>query len=987
MDEPPATEQSERAALGELVYRFLEACEDPDAEPPAVLERLCGRHPDLAPKLRAAVQRLSMAGFGIQPDGSADDSSGGDRVVGPYRLIGRLGAGGMGVVHRGVRTDGAGETIALKLLHPRQLDEPGMRERFAREAEAIQRLDHPGIVRVVDHGEVFEGDVSLPYLAMSYQPGVALDAFLAAAAEAEVATDDGRELGELLHAMAAAKGDASAEGAPAPASLRGPWWQVVTRLGAAVASALAHAHERGVVHRDIKPSNLIVTSDGRVLLLDFGLASVRDSGRLTRTGAQLGSLPYMAPEQVSGGDVGPAVDVYGLGLVLYELLTLRPAFEPAGWNLVVTRIRRGRTLRPSTEVGFVPPLIGDDLDAIVEQATQPEARHRIASAGALATDLEALLDGRRAATRRPGPVARVARAIQRHRGRSAAAAGAALLVGAAAWAYDRYESRLARAEEKSVADEIAGIRETIEGREAGILATATAPLGDDPRFAPGALPRLVDDRARIAELRARLRDLADQGEDVGDLTRDADLLLAELLMAIANVHTTLGDEDAAIAALRERVELTGRSLEAWESAEDRVPLSLLTEHGRSYGMLARAMQYAALGEPASEEAARAVEAFERALSRTSNPDLTTEQLISVLIIQTEAHARTGDLEAVAAALDRAEAESVRQFGDDPEMLSRRGQRAEIELRRYRHGLVEGGRPAKIDALLRAAAWFDDAGDSVDLDVVQAQIRLDVDQYLALELRRARRFDEALAAAEAYRDRCRRLLSLRGASPESDDPFARELREADVTVALLRADTGGEVERDAKLAALWDSLERARKQLEERPDDLMALGPYVRQAGLYANNAVLEPDAERWEIERSIEATEAALEASVGAPDFVYPYRRLCRYAFGLALVRAGRTADAYAVVRDLEDGARDAPGGAVDAEALRQAADLCSELFLLDPGDGALRDRTLELLHEAVDAGYDDLLELEATEALEPLREDPRFEAILDRIRASASDR
>ncbi|MEM6569476.1 MAG: serine/threonine-protein kinase [Planctomycetota bacterium] len=983
MEDPSATEQGGRAALSDLVFRFLEACEESTDAPGGLLDALCDEHPALAPKLRSAVQRLSMAGFGMQPTDGAE----GDRIVGPYRLTGRLGAGGMGVVHRAVRVDGTGEPIALKLLHPRQLDEPGMRERFAREAEAIQRLDHPGIVRVVDHGEVLEGDVSLPYLAMTYQPGVTLDAFLAAAADADVASDDGRELGALLHAMASTDAGESVATAPPPASLRGPWWQVVARLGAAVASALAHAHERGVVHRDVKPSNLIVTADGRVLLLDFGLASVRDSGRLTRTGAQLGSLPYMAPEQVSGGEVGPAVDVYGLGLVLYELLTLRPAFEPSGWNQVVTQIRRGRTLRPSTEVGFVPPIIGDDLDAIVEQATQPEAKHRIASADALAADLDALVSGERTVARRPGPITRIARVIERNRGRSAAAALAIVLAGGAAWAYAIYEGRLESAAQKSIADEIASIRDTIDGRRSGIVETAIDPLGDDPRFAPSALPRLLDDRARIEEARERLRELAASGEDVEVMAWDADILLSDLLMEIASVHSALGQNDAAIAALRERVDLTGRILEQWRATHDLVPPSLITEHGRSYGMLAREIHLAGLAEPAAEEAARCVEAYDGVMGRTAHPANTTGSLISALMIQTESFVRLGDYASALRTLDRAEAESVRQFGEDPADLSRRGQRAEIELRRVRHGFIEGGRPARIEALLRAAAWFDDAIGAVELNVVQAHIRLDADQYLTRELRRARRFDEALAAAEAYRARCERILALRGASPDSDDPFATELREAEIAVALLRADTGGTVERDAKLATLWDAHERARKEAEERPADVMSLGRYVRKSALYANHAVFEPDAAKWEIERSIEATGAALEASVDAPDIVYAQRRHCLYAHGLALVRAGRLGEAYEAVRELEERGRSAPRDTVDPDAIRQAADLCNELLLRDPDDESLRDRTLDLLDEAVYEGFDDLVELEATESLDLLRDDPRFLDILDRVRARASER
>ncbi len=317
--------------------------------------------------------------------------------VGPYRLIRELGRGGMGVVHLAERD---GRFAAVKLLATGSVS-PEVRERFRLEADILRRLDHPGIARVLDAGELTgPGGMAQPWLAMEYI--------------------DGRPL--LEHADHA--------GLPVRARLE---------LLAAVCDAVQHAHAHDVVHRDLKPSNILVRADGRPIVLDFGVARLttgeeRPTELATRTGQLVGTPQYMSPEQVQAEplSVGPRSDVYSLGVIAYELLAGRLPYLASSVSLhraVVTIL----TVEPPS-LGEVVPEHRGPLERIVSTALEKAPEHRYANAGELADDLRRQLEGR--TIRAHGPS--LGRRIQRwSRGRRrmvaslAAAAGAILLV--AAW--------------------------------------------------------------------------------------------------------------------------------------------------------------------------------------------------------------------------------------------------------------------------------------------------------------------------------------------------------------------------------------------------------------------------------------------------------------------------------------------------------------------------------------------------------------------------
>jgi eukaryotic-like serine/threonine-protein kinase len=210
--------------------------------------------------------------------------SGGQLVLGRYRLIEVLGDGASARVWRAYDTRRRCE-VALKLVHPHLTSDPVAIGRLRAEVASARRLRHAGVVRLLDA----RTEPPTPALAFEFVNGETLAARLAR------------------------------EGGLDPAE--------VARIAAEVAAALAHAHSRGLVHRDVKPSNILLADDGTVRLLDFGISSSAGESALTVAGTAVGTLPYMAPEQLRGAQAQPATDVYALGVVLYHMLTGRPPFE------------------------------------------------------------------------------------------------------------------------------------------------------------------------------------------------------------------------------------------------------------------------------------------------------------------------------------------------------------------------------------------------------------------------------------------------------------------------------------------------------------------------------------------------------------------------------------------------------------------------------------------------------------------------------------
>ncbi len=262
-----------------------------------------------------------------------------DTMVGHYRIVEKIGAGGMGEVYLAQDTQ-LDRKVALKFLPPHLCQDEECRKRFKREAQAAAKLDHPNIISVYEVSE-YHGR---PYFAMAHVEGRSLKEFVA-----------GKDLSV----------------------------EQILELAIQICGGLHAAHERGVTHRDIKPSNILIDSYGRARIVDFGLASVRDADQLTKTGSTMGTIGYMSPEQVQGKEVDHRSDLFSLGVVLYELITKQNPFR---------RETEAATLKAVSD-DYPEPLarfkrdIPEGMQAVIDKALEKDVNTRYQHADGLCSDL------------------------------------------------------------------------------------------------------------------------------------------------------------------------------------------------------------------------------------------------------------------------------------------------------------------------------------------------------------------------------------------------------------------------------------------------------------------------------------------------------------------------------------------------------------------------------------------------------------------------
>lgn len=338
--------------------------------------------------------------------------------VGPYRLVRQLGQGGMAAVWLADRIDGRlDRQVALKIPNAEWIDR-GLADRVRRECAVLASLNHPNVAQLYDAGW---SESNVPYLAMEIIDGLPIDRYC-------------KERNLSVRAC--------------------------VRLFVDVLRAVAYAHARLVVHRDLKPANVLVTGDGRVKLLDFGIAKVLASDAvaagdsdLTRSTGRPITLSYAAPEQVLGRPVTTATDIYSLGVMLFELLCGQRPFDPLkeGHSAVDAALERGDPPPPSRlapDKATMRVLRGD-LDVIVAKALKKDPDQRFETAAAFADDLERYLEGRAVRARRTSAWYRLRRFAARNRLPLAAVAAVllALMTGlsAALWQSRRAEAQAQKA--------------------------------------------------------------------------------------------------------------------------------------------------------------------------------------------------------------------------------------------------------------------------------------------------------------------------------------------------------------------------------------------------------------------------------------------------------------------------------------------------------------------------------------------------------------
>jgi serine/threonine protein kinase len=390
--------------------------------------------------------------------------------LGDYKIVREIGHGGMGIVYEAEQRS-LHRRVAVKVFPKQAFGDSHQLKRFQREAETAGKLHHTNIVPVFGVGQ----QDGMHYFVMQYIDGVALDEVIKGLRpESETSFGSDQWIRQVVQQQRpprpaqpqSSRSGSSRQQVSEPGKLSGEpvielgpqdlveskhsssskpvssskqsrrfgrdHWRQIAAIGIQVAEALQYAHNAGVLHRDIKPSNLILDSELRVWVTDFGLAVTHEQERISRSGDVVGTLRYMSPEQLHG-NCDPRSDVYGLGLTLYELTTLRPAFDSESRGSLLQQVSKCSPAPPRSICRELP----NDLETIVLKAIARSPSDRYRSAQALAEDLRRFCEDRPIRARRTGPLERLARWSRRNpalAGMSLALGlGAALSLTAISW--------------------------------------------------------------------------------------------------------------------------------------------------------------------------------------------------------------------------------------------------------------------------------------------------------------------------------------------------------------------------------------------------------------------------------------------------------------------------------------------------------------------------------------------------------------------------
>ena len=486
--------------------------------------------------------------------------------LGEFVIVREIGRGGMGTVYEAVQTS-LNRRVALKTLSRGMVDDEKAIARFRREAEAVAKLNQPGIVPIYCVAE----ERGIHFYVMELVNGRPMSDLLS---ETRHLVSSGGRVSSLRSSPARSGESSSSgefrdrptivkpgeppssstfgptqkkEGLGAPVSLDSEYVRDACDIMAQVAEAVDHVHRRRVVHRDIKPQNVLINEEGQAKITDFGLARYEGDMSLTEMGKAVGTPLYMSPEQVAGGNIGldKRTDIYSLGASLYEMLTLRPPFTGDSREAVYKQIMLDEPTRPRR----LNPSLPGDLETIVLKAIEKDPALRYQSAQELGEDLQRFLNDEPIWARPPGPLVRTTKWVRRNRALAATGAVAALLVLTTATGLIVH-SRASRRREAQDA-----MQSARECREQGDLRRASERCSQALALWPG-LADAQRELGRIEEQMAKEEDARRERERQAERRREASQRTAQgcaLVEDVAQLRITVDQMRQSIAELRKTV--------------------------------------------------------------------------------------------------------------------------------------------------------------------------------------------------------------------------------------------------------------------------------------------------------------------------------------------------------------------------------------------------------------------------------------------------
>lgn len=554
--------------VGRLLDLFEEARERTPAERHGILERLAPE-----PGVLDTLERMLAehdSGKGVL-DGRPVDIEAAEWVerlvgseIGPYRIDGVLGEGGMGIVFAATQEQPLRREVALKLIKL-GMDTREVLRRFATERDALARMQHPGIARVLDAGSTAAGR---PFFVMERVAGRPLERYC---------DEERLDLAARI------------------------------RMLVQLCQAVQHAHQRGIVHRDLKSSNVLVAESDAApwpKIIDFGIAKATDAAAgLTHAGRLLGTPEFMSPEQLAGKPVDTRADIYALGALAFRLLSgfsPLPGGPATGHEAVRSRLAEQEAPLPSEAAATAPPdrlaaaavarattpgrllrALRGEIDWIVHRAMDADPERRYAAASALAADFERHLAGLPVSVGPPGAGYRARKFLRRH---WTGAAAATLLLAAAAGftvAVDLQSRRVARALQEAEAQRDRAERQLARANEVTRILTGLFDASDPTLTGGGdvlardlleaGLARVRDDDSGDPAMRAELLStLGRVFRNLGEYARAEELLRESVSLGTE----TLGDDDPAVAVAAEELSETLRVAGRWREAQPFAELAL-----------------------------------------------------------------------------------------------------------------------------------------------------------------------------------------------------------------------------------------------------------------------------------------------------------------------------------------------------------------------------------------------------------------------------